>query len=498
MKRYIPLLSCSLAGLLSGIVCPVYSAVAQPALGLPGQLLLAQSSPQCAALGSSIDAIIAQPGLRSAHWGILAQSFPAARPLYSKNADQLFLPASNAKLLTTAAALTVLPARLPQQTPLFATGQAPALKTLRIYGQGDPSLTDRHLDQLASSLKAKGIQSIDTLIGDDSFFQGRRLEPSWSWEDLQGGDGLPVNSLILNGNIIKAKLTPQAVGQPLQISWLTSTLPTSFNAVQNLTRTTSSPVANLVEIDREEGQFLIQGQLQSGAGSQTIEVPVPNPGFAFLEAFRGALKRQQIQVNRLNVSGIATPISGETLVATLPFPTLSTVMAETNQQSNNLYAETLLRLMGTTAPPKAASTPERGIDVAKQALTRLGVDPSSYRVVDGSGLSRKNLVSPKALVGTLAAMAQSPNRVPFMASLAVAGQKGTLTQRFLGTPLAGHFYGKTGTLDGVSALSGFVQIPAQPAFIVSIIVDHSTQSSSALRSAIDQIVLTLTRSAGCF
>ena len=492
MQRYILLLSCGLVGLPAWNV----PAMAQLTNSQPGRLLLAQSS-QCAALGSSIDSIIAQPGLRSAHWGILAQSSSTARPLYSKNADQLFLPASNAKLLTTAAALTVLPSRLPQQTPLFVTGQAPALKTLRIYGQGDPSLNDRHLDQLASALKARGIQSVDILIADDSFFQGRRLEPSWSWEDLQGGDGLPVNSLILNGNIIKAKLTPQAVGQPLQLSWLTSTLPTSFNAVQNLTRTTNSAVANLVEIDREEGQFLIQGQLQSGAGSQTIEVPVPNPSLAFLEAFRGTLKRQQIQVNRLSVSGTAAPIPGETLVTALPFPSLGTLMAEANQQSNNLYAETLLRLMGTTATSQAASTPERGIGVAKLALTRLGVDPSSYRVVDGSGLSRKNLVSPRALVETLTAMAQSPNRGAFMASLAVAGQKGTLTQRFLGTPLSGHLYGKTGTLDGVSALSGIVEIPNQPAFTFSIIVDHSIQTSSALRNAIDQVVLILTRSASC-
>ena len=497
MKRHILLLSCSLAGLSPWSVYPV---AAQPTSTSIKPSVLAQSGPaasQCAALGSKIDAIIAQPALRSAHWGILAQSFPTARPIYSKNADQLFLPASNAKLLTTAAALTVLPSRLPQQTPLFATGQAPALKTLRIYGQGDPSLDDRSLDQLASALKAKGVQTIDTLIADDSFYQGRRIEPSWSWEDLQGGDGLAIGSLSLNGNVIKAKLMPQAVGQPLQLSWLTSTLPSSFNVVQNFTQTTSGAGPNLVEIDREEGQFLIQGRRPAGSGSEIVEVPVPNPSLAFLEAFRGALKRQQIQVSRLAVSGIANPIPGETLVAALPFPSLSALITEANQQSNNLYAETLLRLMGTTAPPQLASTPDRGIGVVKQALTRLGVDPSSYRIVDGAGLSRKNLVSPKALVGTLAAIARSSNRSTFMASLAVAGQKGTLAQRFSGTALSGNLYGKTGTLDGVSALTAIVEVPGQPALIISIIVDHSTQPSPVLRNAVDQILLTLARSASC-
>lgn len=453
---------------------------------------------QCVAtLGATIDKIIQQPALRTAYWGISVQPLKASRPFYSKNADQLFLPASNAKLLTTAAAFTVLGAQLPRQTPVFATGQAPTLNTVRIVGQGDPSFSDRNLEQLALALKAKGVQSIGTLIGDDSLFQGRRLAPSWSWEDLQGGDGLAVNSLMLNGNIISAKVTPQSLGQPLKLEWLASTLPSSFGTVRNFSKTTDGSKPNLVEIDREEGQFLVQGQLRSGSGPETIEVPVPDPGLAFLERFRVVLQSHRIQVSRLSVVGTPSPQSGETLIASVPFPSLSTLAAEANQQSNNLYAETLLRLMGSAGQPLGESTPDRGLRVLKQTLTRLGVDPNGYQLADGSGLSRKNLVSPKAMVETLRAIAQSPNRDAFRASLAVAGQSGTLRQRFLGTPIAGHFYGKTGTLEGISALSGFLELPSSPPFVLSILVNHSTQSSATLRQAIEQIMIGIAQANSC-
>lgn len=496
MKQYPLGVSYGLAGLFCyGAGSP---AIAQ---AIPARLTLepATASVQCAVtLRATIDKIIEQPALRTAYWGILVQPLGSSRPLYGKNADHLFLPASNAKLLTTAAALIALPATLPNQTPFYATGQAPTLRTLRAVGRGDPSLSDRTLDQIAAALQSKGVRSIDTLIGDDSFFQGRRLAPSWSWEDLQGGDGLPVNSLILNANVISVKVTPQAISQPLRLEWLTLVLPSGFETVQNLSKTASNSQLNPVEIDREEGKFLVQGQLQNGSGSQTIEVPVPNPGLAFLETFQAVLKRHQIQVNRLDLTAIPSPQPGEVLIASAPFPRLEALITEANQQSNNLYAETLLRLLGTAAHQSSMrSTPDRGLTVLKQTLTRLGIDPNSYELVDGSGLSRKNLVSPKSLVDTLRAVAQSQSRTAFRSSLAVAGQSGTLSRRFLNTLISGHLYGKTGTIAGVSALSGYLEMPSSPPLALSILVNHSAQPNAVLRNGIDQIVIGIAQAKGC-
>ncbi|HEY9827475.1 MAG TPA: D-alanyl-D-alanine carboxypeptidase, partial [Stenomitos sp.] len=182
---------------------------------------VAQSSVSklCSAqLGATIDRIIQQPSLNRAHWGILVQSLRnPSLTFYQRNADQLFLPASNAKLLTTAAALVGLTPQFQRQTPIFATGQAPILKTLQVVGQGDPSFSDQQLETVAAALRAKGVQRIDSLQGDDSLFQGNPIVPSWDWSDIQGGDGLPINSLMLNGNVLNLKLSPQALGQPLRL-----------------------------------------------------------------------------------------------------------------------------------------------------------------------------------------------------------------------------------------------------------------------------------------
>lgn len=509
MKRYIQSVGYGLTGLFGiGSVSPAIAVITQSNLGFrsvtPSNLAQANpaqpSASQCAAnLNTAINAITQQPALSTAYWGIYVQPLQSSRPLYSSNGDRFFLPASNAKLLTTAAALASLTPQPPRSTPVFATGQAPTLNTLRIVGQGDPSFSDRNLEQIAQALKAKGVQSIGTLIGDDSLFQGRRLAPSWSWEDLQGGDGLAVNSLILNGNIILAKLAPQSLGQPLRLEWLTPTLPSSYRAVQNFSKTTDAG-PEFVEVDREEGQFLVFGQLRPGSAAKTADVPVPDPGLAFLERLRAILQTQQIRVNRLSVTAIPSPQPGEISVAAIPFPSLAALTAETNQQSNNLYAETLLRLMGSrVSQPAEASTPDRGLLVLRQTLTRLGIDPQGYRLVDGSGLSRKNLASPKVLVDTLKAIAQSPHREVFRASLAVAGQSGTLRQRFLNTPVAGRFYGKTGTLQGVSTLAGYLEMPAKPPLALSVLVNHSNQPHAVLRQATEQVVIAIAQSAStCF
>ncbi len=130
-------------------------------------------------------------------------------------------------------------------------------------------------------------------------------------------------------------------------------------------------------------------------------------------------------------------------------------------------------------------------------LTALGVDPKGYRLLDGSGLSRQNLSSPKVLVQTLQALAQSPTRNIFRSTLAVAGQSGTLKNRFLGTLVQGRLYGKTGTLQGAATLSGYLEVPNYPPLVLSILVNHSAQSNTVLRQAIDKVVLTIAQLKPC-
>ncbi len=463
----------------------------------------AQSAPpfqqnQCASqLGPAIDKIIGQPSVNSAQWGILIQALNnPSSDLYSRNADQLLMPASNAKLLTTAAALIRLTPRFRKQTPFLASGQSPNLNTLRIVGQGDPTLNDAKLEQIATILQSKGIRSIGTLIGDDSVFQGPLISPTWTWDDVQGGDGLPINSLMLNGNVMVLQLFPQKVGEPLGLKWRAQT-PSATITIQNRSTTINGAVQKFPEVNREENQLEVLGQLSSGSRPENVDVPVPNPGLAFIERFQGMLAARNIQVGRLSL--VMTPIAQaqEWPIAAINFPSLSALIAESNQQSNNLYAEVLLKLMGNQTPSLGKSYADSGLSALQQTLTQMGVDSKGYRLLDGSGLSRQNLSSPKAMVQTLQAIAQSPYRNIFRSSLAVSGRNGTLSERFINTGVQGRLFAKTGTLKGAAALSGYLESPTGSTLVLSILANHSTQSNSALRRAVDKIVLAIAQVNAC-
>jgi serine-type D-Ala-D-Ala carboxypeptidase/endopeptidase (penicillin-binding protein 4) len=465
-----------------------------------GTAVQAQVPATCTAqLQTTIPRIIQQPSWRSAYWGILIQPLGSrTQPLFSYNADQLFTPASSAKLLTTAAALSALTPQFQLRTPFFATGRAPVLQTLRIVGQGDPSLSDVQLEQVARQLKAQGVQRIATLIGDDTKFSGNRLEPSWAWEDIQGGDGLPINSLMLNGNVRSLQLTPQRLGQPLKLQWRSPSVPRQLT-VSNQTLTVPAAAAEFVETSQSGDHLLVRGHFRVGAASETIDVPIPEPGIAFLERLRDILQTHQIQVDRLVLSPpSAVPPIQESLIATIDGPRLLMLMTQINQDSDNFYAEALLRQLGVTQPRGLdSSTAAQGLIRLQQTLAKRGINPQGYRLVDGSGLSRKNLVSPRALVQTLQAMAQSPDAQTYRATLAVAGRSGTLKRRFVGTLVAGKLQGKTGTLQDTAALAGYLTLSSTQTLLLSIFVNHSTQQSTDLRQTIDAVVLAITEARSC-
>jgi serine-type D-Ala-D-Ala carboxypeptidase/endopeptidase (penicillin-binding protein 4) len=470
-----------------------------PLIALP---TFAQVSPtsqsQCASqLGFAIDKIIGQPSVNTARWGILIQALNnPSSDLYNRNADQLLMPASNAKLLTTAAALTRLTPQFRKQTPFLASGQAPSLNTLRIVGQGDPTLNDAKLEQIAQLLQSKGIRSIGTLIGDDSVFQGPLINSTWTWDDVQGGDGLPINSLMLNGNVMVLQLFPQRVGEPLGLKWRAQT-PLATITIQNRSTTVNGAVQKLPEVNQQENQLEIVGQLSSGSGPENVDVPVPNPGLAFIERFQRMLATRNIQVRQLSL--VNTPIAQaqEWPIAALNFPSLVTLIAEGNRNSNNLYAEVLLKLMGSQTPSLGKSYAESGLSALQRTLTQMGVDSKGYRLLDGSGLSRQNLSSAKAMVQTLQAIAQSPHRTIFRSSLPVAGRSGTLSERFINTEVQGRLFAKTGTLKGVAALSGYLESPSGSTIVLSILANHPTQSHSVLRRVVDQIVVAIAQAKSC-
>jgi D-alanyl-D-alanine carboxypeptidase/D-alanyl-D-alanine-endopeptidase (penicillin-binding protein 4) len=187
-------------------------------------------------------------------------------------------------------------------------------------------------------------------------------------------------------------------------------------------------------------------------------------------------------------------------VAFVESPPLAALIQETNQKSNNLYAEALLKRLGMfahTPLEPSESVTEVGIKTVTQVLTALGVDASGYQLVDGSGLSRMNLASPAALVQTLQAMAAQPTSRVYRASLAVAGTSGSLANRLRDSPAQGIIQAKTGLLTGVAALSGYITPPQYASLVFSIVLNHAMVPLATQRQAIDDIVVVLARLHTC-
>jgi D-alanyl-D-alanine carboxypeptidase/D-alanyl-D-alanine-endopeptidase (penicillin-binding protein 4) len=163
-----------------------------------------------------------------------------------------------------------------------------------------------------------------------------------------------------------------------------------------------------------------------------------------------------------------------------------------------LYAEALLRSLATKKTRlKNQNTADVGLQVVRESLTQLGVEPSGYIIVDGSGLSRKNLTTPAALVQLLQGIAKSYQAEVFRASLPIAGIRGTLKNRFRNTSAEGIVQGKTGTMRGISVLSGYVNAPNYEPLAFSIMVNQSEQPGSVMRTAIDEIVVLLAQLKRC-
>ncbi|HAZ49804.1 MAG TPA: D-alanyl-D-alanine carboxypeptidase/D-alanyl-D-alanine-endopeptidase [Cyanobacteria bacterium UBA11369] len=445
-----------------------------------------------ASLPGAIEAIASRPQFSRARWGMSIQTLSNGQTLYTREANRYFIPASSVKLLTTAAALRQLGANYRIRTSIYGNENL-----LRVVGRGDPSLTDAELKDLAKQLKQRGIRQVKQLIVEDGYFQGQMLNPDWEFGDVYASYGVSVNSLILNQNAIALTLSPQEVGQPLKAVWSEPLAALQWE-LENQSITVASGMPSSAEVNGILGQPVLQirGQLAVDSKPVTQFLAIRDPGKYFLQHFRTALAAEGIAVAQASVTSKAGN-GNEAEIAFVESPNLSKLIADTNQPSNNLYAEVLLRSLGISSNSNSPNSAEQGLTVVKDTLTQLGVDASGYVLADGSGLSRHNLVSPEALVQMLKAMSRLPDFNIFRASLPVAGVSGTLSNRFKNTPAQGIVQAKTGTLSGNTALSGYVDAPNYETVVFSIIVNQSEQSAAPLRQAVDEMVVLLTRLKRC-
>lgn len=445
----------------------------------------------CPTLIHDLDIIVNQPQFRTAQFGISIQTQGRNRlTLYSHNADRLLLPASNAKLLTTAAAIQALPLNFTVKTTLYDLGH----NQFHLVGEGDPMFKTSHLQTLAQSLKDRNIKQIKKLTLDDRYYGPEWLNPRWGWDDVQADYAPPINGLILNENAIGLTLTPGTTGQPLIVKW--NELENSKRyRIENLTKTVAIDQPEFVNVAQPElGLVRVTGQLRVGAEPEPVGISVQQPTKYMAEEFRRSFLLLGIKVDTVETASISK--EPKEIVAEIISPPLSEWIYETNQTSNNLYAEALLRQLGRSdlQPMGTGYSSDRGLIVLRQQLMKMGIAPETYQMVDGSGLARLDWVSAGTLVQVLQAMAENST---FRKSLPIAGKSGSLTRRFKDTPAQTILSAKTGFLTGAIGLSGYVNPKEFSPIVFSILLNNSIQPLSEQLKAVDAIAVRLANLKEC-
>lgn len=437
-------------------------------------------------LKQKIDAILNKEELKRSHWGILVKSLDQQTTLYELNSEKYFIPASNVKLLTTAAALIQYKANYQIKTPVYSLGTSPNLQVLKVVGKGDPTFDSEQLETLAKQLKRKGIERIENLIVEDSSFNSQVINPTWEWEDIQFYYAPSVNQLILNENAVILTLTPQELGEKLTVKWSDPIAAQQWTINnQTVTGEENSPYSVSINRNFEKPLLTITGSLAKDSEPDIFGMAVVNPGKYFLDSLEFYLEKEGITVINSEVIYDNSKLEKLERITEISSNSLQETITKANQDSNNLYAESLLNLLVDNTLENSS------IDNLKTILTQLGLDANLYHLKDGSGLSRHNLVTPEALVNLLSLMNQIPEAEIYRNSLAVGGMNGTLKNRFKDTILEGKVQAKTGTLSGSSSLSGYIEPMNYEQLAFSIMVNQSNLPASELRKIIDQIVINL-------
>lgn len=469
-------------------------------------------------LQSKIRERLLRPQVRRGQVGIKIVSLASCMVIFEENAEKYFMPASNMKNFTVAAALEKLTPDFRFITSVYAASAPDAAGTikgdLRIFGRGDVSISNsfsngdhfRGLDELAGKIAATGVKRIEGgIIADETYFSGSPIPSSWEWDDLQWYYGAEVSALPLNDNAIDLSVTPGPVGFPC------SARITPFNPVMrvvNQCTTTAAGTVRTLRIEKKLDQNILEitGSLPAGNAGFKGAVTLSRPAETF-----AALLKQRLELKGITVAGPTratnvrtTAPPGETVeIAKLESPPLSLIAAKTMKPSQNMYTETLLWTLGEYARARnnyptvggvtggTADSGELGVAEVKSFLTGIGVAPDGIIQYDGSGLSRHNLITPAAIVQLYTYMSkQSKFAQAWRDSLTIGGVDGTLRNRFAGTKASGNVRGKTGTIDQVSALSGYVKTAAGEELVFSTVVNGVVETRTRT-GLIDDIVLYL-------
>lgn len=410
-------------------------------------------------LRNDIDSILSDSIFVHTRTSMKVVSLRTGEVVYERDSKILTRPASNLKLLTTAAALHELGHDFRFRTLIFVDSlQADGIVhgNLYIKGFGDPELRTADLDSVALRVKAMGILQISgDIIGDNTYFDDQIWGNGWMWDDEPDPDEMFISALSVNKNCVTIFAAPTAM--PGNSVLVACEPPTPYVSIQNTARTVRDSVVVPLKISRLFKERLntitIRGEIRQGENIQQHRLSVWQPELYAAQLLKETLQRNGIVVFGQPGIGL-TPATAQQLCER-DWP-LDSVVVAMNKISDNLSAENILKTLGAQKRG-LPGTARNGISVVNGFLSTLGIDTTTHYIADGSGVSHYNLLTVDELVTLLVVVAKKPDIFPVLyASLPIAGVDGTLQNRMIGTAATGNLHGKTGTLSGVSSMSGYV------------------------------------------
>ncbi|HEV2305886.1 MAG TPA: D-alanyl-D-alanine carboxypeptidase/D-alanyl-D-alanine-endopeptidase [Candidatus Acidoferrales bacterium] len=516
-------------GILFSLLC---SFVSLSVYAAPKRKSKPSAIPGIAQFQREVRTVLAAPNAQKALIGALIVDADTKQPIYELNADRYLTPASNTKLFTTALAMNILGPDYRFRTTIETHGTLDSAGRLRgdlvLVGRGDPDFSnrtipynaqnpidgpsDKPLAEMVDAIVAKGVKEIDgEIVGDDSYFPYEPYPYGWAVGDLTEDYGAAVSAICFDDNGLDIKVTPgDHVGAPV---WVTVEPWPGYEVYDFDITTGATDSQTDFDTVAEPGpkHFLIRGSVPLGHATIDVGAAMPDPANYTAHVLKLMLMARGVRVTGHaraqhappppeNPPGeSASPAPSTSAPATLILaerdsPPLIEIVRVLNKVSQNLHAEILLR---TVAKEKTGiGSLGGGLKIEQKFLTSIGIPLGDVLVDDGSGLSRENLVTPRAVVDLLEYIQQQPWGKEFMTTLPVAGLDGTLQHRMIGTPAEGRVSGKTGSVERTQAVSGFATTVRGEHLIFSMFVNHNGGPGRDAEKILDSILVPMVQDLG--
>lgn len=439
----------------------------------------------------------AGPGTR---FGLVVAT-ETGRELIAIAPDDRFIPASNTKMFTTAAAMATLPAL---DAPDASGGAAVRLEgtDVILVGHGDARLSstpDCIVDCLAALADAVAAKTrvVKDVIGDDTLYPDERWGQGMSWNNIQTDDGTAASALTLDDNALAVRVIATESGKPPRVESM------GYYDIDNHAWTISGGHTKL-EFERLPGSKSVRltGIIATGDEPKVLKLGIDDPADYAAWRFKSLLEARNVRVKGAvrvrhrplmpaddpsvrNGPPLTRPAEPEPLARLNPPPLIEDVKL-TNKVSQNLHAELFLRRVARQAGSGSIAD---GVAAVRAMLERASVQRAAYDFSDGSGMSSYNRVAPRGVVVFLRWIAAQPWGQAWRATLPVAGVDGTLAKRFRGTPLQGRLFAKTGTLNGTNALSGYMIAASGRTLIFSAYANDRPEGVVATRMIDEALAL---------